>query len=307
MRSKKAFSPRATQHVYQRTKDHGVLFYSVEDRLVYYTLAAVNARKHGIKVSAASLMFTHIHQSLVARSFRALWCYLHDVGTSFARMYNHRHNRHGELFEKDPGRSQKYTSKDKRSNLCYVYNNHVEKGLCSKATEERWAFLAYAGTDHPFSEEIIPGKASPALRRWLRLIDKRVSAGRPLTYFDLDRAFSVIDPDEKEQFIDYVIARYAWIDFSEAISHYGDLETMINAFDTASGGEFEIKEDFSKDMDTGYEEMISLMGKGLHGTIFKMSGDELAEALFEASAYTNATADQIRRFFHLSDDSSAAK
>lgn len=300
---RRGFSSQATHHIYQRCASHGVLFYTVEDRLVYYTLAACKAKKHGIIVSAAALMYTHIHQSVHAPSLNALRAYLHDTGSSFSRLYNHHYGRHGRLFEKDPGRSQKYSSKDKRSNLAYVYNNHVEKGLCARAVEERWSLIAYACSTHPFSEKIVKRKASKALLKAIRLVNRRAEALKAMEYCDLEKVFDQLVGEEREQFIDYVISRYAWIDYSYAVAHFDSLSAMIIALDTMTGGEYEIREDYTKLKDTGYQELIQMAEKtGLLKDVFRMSTEEKIDAAYLLDRMTRAHPDHLRRFFHFRPD-----
>lgn len=298
------------QHIYQRGKDHGVIFYTTEDRLVYYTLAAVNAKKYSIIVPAASIMFTHLHQSVIAASLENIRAYLHDTGTSFTRLYNNRYKRKGKLFERLPGRAQKFGAKDKRSNLIYVYNNHVEKGLCRQASEERWSFLAYAASDHPFSKPIMLSKASSSIRKALHLIDRRIAKQKGLEYTDLDKVTASLTEEEIEQFIDYVISRYALIDFGYATAFFGTLDNMILAINSTTGGEYEINEDYTRYKDTAYIELCKMLTDkeiatrcGLPsadiGRIYNLSDEELSDILSHTSRYCRSvTRDHIHRFFH---------
>jgi len=293
------FSSNATQHIYQRCKDHGVVFYTTEDRIVYYTLAACKAKKYGISVYATSLMFTHLHQSISAGSLAALRSYLQDTNSAFSRLYNHHYKRSGKLFEKEPGRSQKLSSKDKRSNIIYVFNNHVEKGLCSRAVDERWSFLAYAFSNNPFSEPICLKSASRQLIRYLRLVDRRVSRLKAIEYCDLEKIFKVLSETEQEQFIDYVISRYALIDFSQAIRHFGSLETMMIAIESTTGGEYEIKEDYTKLKDTGYIELLDIARtEGFLDDVYSMNSEEKAGKIVAILSRCNISVDHLRRFFH---------
>lgn len=296
---RKSFRPKSIQHVYQRSLDRGVLFYTVADRLVYYTLAAVKSKKHNVRVYAAALMFTHIHQSLAPYSLDDLLWYLHDLDTSFVRLYNARYHRTGRLFDQRTGRSQKLSLKEKRTNLIYVYNNHVEKGLCRHAVDERWSLLAYAMSDHPFSPEM-KKPVSRHLSRALKLVDRRVEAGKALEYCDLDGIFSRLDRTELQQFIDYVISRYRLVDFEGAAAHFGSLENLIAAADATTGGEYDIREDYSKDRDTGYAILArNAAANGYLRDIFVLSDEARLEAAEMSVRLAGVSLDQIRRFFRL--------
>lgn len=290
----------ATQHIYQRAKDQGIIFYSVEDRLVYYTIASVKAKRYNVVVSSAAIMFTHIHQGVQAGSIKVLRKYLHDTNTTFARLYNHHYAREGRLFERFPGHSQKNTSKDQRSNLIYVYNNHVEKKLCEKAAQERWSFLAYATSTHPFSTELNIKKASKELRKAVRLVDRRVLKRNGLEYKDLDKILPNLDSVEYEQFIDYTISCYAWIDFNAAISMFGSFEAMETAINSTTGGEYTIKEEYSPLSDKAYCELISLAEEHkCIDKIFKMTPSAKEQFARIAFRTTSTTMYHLRKFLHV--------
>lgn len=291
----------ALQHVYIRCLDHGILFYSIEDRIVYYTTIATRSKIRGIVVEAASFMFSHIHLSVRAHSERSLSGFLDGCNSSFARRYNRHYGREGycRLFSKDKKHSQKSTSKAKRTNIAYVFNNHVEKGLCSKATAERWSFLAYAFSDHPFSSSINRDEASPDLRKGLNLVDRRASKNIALKYSDLEKILPFLNAVEREQFIDYIIVKYALIDFSKTISHYESRDSMLIAIDSTTGGEYDIKEDYSKEKDIPYVELIELAtSEGYLSRIYTMETSEKMERLLEAHRRTSASDNQLRHFFH---------
>ena len=299
VKSKITFSSDALYHIYERAKDHGVLFYSLEDRLVYYTLAAVKAKKHKIRVSAASLMYTHTHLSVFAGCLDSILNFLHDLNSSYTRFYNHYHHRKGELFEKPVGRAQKLTSKSIRSAEIYIFNNHFEKGLCTRAEQCRWALLAYASSDSPFSQPLHIRSASNRLRRAMKLVDRRVRALTALEYKDLTDIFSSLDEKESEQFTDYVISRYSLIDFSIPIAHFGSLENLLAAVHSTSGSEYDISEEFYSFKDTSYEKLIKFArSECFLNDIFILSDDErriLAEKIHKG---TKIALFIISRFLH---------
>lgn len=294
------FSPQALQHVYHRCADLGVLFYTLEDRIVYYTLAAVHSKKNHIQVAAASLMFTHLHQSVRASSQKDLTCYLRNTDSAFTRLYNGRYSRaDSQLFDRPVGESQKYANKDQRSNVIYVFNNHVEKGMCLEAVQERWSLLAYAFSDHPFSQPIDMKAISKPLLKALRLVDRRVAKCKSLEYCDLDKILPALDSKETEQFVDYVISKYAWIDFKAGISLFGSLADMVLAINSTTGAESEIEEDFTRQKDTKYVELIQFaVDNGFLGRIYTMTGAEKMNWIMRARNELFISYDQLRRFFH---------
>lgn len=294
------FYPQALQHIYHRCEDRGVLFYSLEDRLVYYSLGAVHSKKNNVKVAAVSLMFTHLHQSARARSRKDLTCYLRNTDSAFTRLYNRRYGRtESQLFDRPVGESQKYSSKAQRANIIYVFNNHVEKGLCHEAVQERWSFLAYAFSDHPFSPPVNLRTASKTLIKALRLVDRRVAKCKNLEYCDLDKILSALDSVETEQFVDYVISKYAWIDFNIGISAFGSLSEMLIAINSTTGAENDIKEEFTSQKDSGYVKLIQFSrDSGFLDRIYTMNGSEKMSWIMKARNELLISYDQLKKFFH---------
>jgi len=298
---KNYFNPRAIQHIYQRAADRGVIFYTLEDRLVYYTIAAVQSKKHCVRIAAASIMFTHTHQSVLADSLQNLRDYLHGTNTVFSRLYNLRYGRKGRLFGKPPGRAQKNDSKSMRSNIIYVFNNHVEKGLCKRAVQERWSLLSFSITSHPFSHPLDRVNASSILRRALNKIDKRINKNQNLDYRDLDRVLPFLNQIEKEQFIDYVISRYAWVNFSLPTALFGRLEDLITAVDSTTGNEYDINEEHSAISDKYYPRLIRLVeNENVLKDIFTMTSETKTEHIVSAHNRTGAPLYILRKFYHYS-------
>lgn len=293
------FRADAVQHIYQRSCDHGVIFYSVDDRLVYYSLAAVKARMHNVRITAASIMFTHIHQAASADSLQAIRAYLHDLDSAYSRLYNHHYSRTGRLFEKPPGRSQKTTLKEKRSNFIYISNNHVEKRLCLDAVQERWSLLAYAVSDHPFSSHLDIKRASKHLQKAVRLVDRRCEKLKGLEYSDLEKIFSTLNSTEFEQFVDYVISHYSWVDFTYGISLFGDYPKTLTAVRSTTGGEYEIREDYDTLSDVAYSEMIAYLQRaGRIKDVYTMNTSEKKSYVSDILRHTSATLYHLRKFFH---------
>ena len=51
----------AVGHIFQRARSGFVVFYSVKDSLVFFTIFSLTAAKHRIRVLGLCLMYNHIH------------------------------------------------------------------------------------------------------------------------------------------------------------------------------------------------------------------------------------------------------
>lgn len=203
------------------------------------------------------------------------------------------------MFQKPPGRAQKSSDKSKRTNQIYIYNNHVEKRLCRRAVEERWSLLAYAGSDHPFSQPVDIKKASKALQKAIRLVDRRSRKLEGLEYVDLDRIMPALDKVEREQFVDYVISRYAWVDYKASVALFGSYDQLVIAADSTTGSEYDINEDYNGESDRPYLELIAFAkSKGILDRIYSLDAGRKVEHIFEAMRCTSATPHHLKSFFH---------
>lgn len=293
----KKFVP-GIQHLYMRSDDWGVIFYDDIDRLVYYTEECAAKRRCGVTVLAASYMFNHIHNSIRVRSASMLSDFAWGAMSPFARAFNYRRKRSGEVFHREFGWSSKTNSKKIRNNICYVVNNHVEKKLCSRAMESRWDFLAYATSEHPFSKEIV--NPSPDLKHAMRFIRKKSSKNQPLKYPFLLGARAKLNEEEWEQLIDYIIVTYKLVDFEESVKYFKGLDEMITAPDITTGSEFDVGEDFSNEPDTPYLELFDYWSSHFQDkSVYELSLDNRIQVANEMYFQTSASKNQIRKFLHI--------
>ena len=300
--SSRKFFPRGIQHIYQRAKDKGVIFYDDIDRLIYFSIDSVMSKRHKVQVLGLSIMFTHLHKNIIANTKRQMSSYVQDTTSVFARAYNYYHNRKGNLFQARFGSASRTDEKKIRTAIAYQYNNHVEKGLCKHPEEERWCFLAYYDSDHPFSKPIDPDNISKNLRRAIRLIDRRAEKGQYLKYSLLEDIFSTLTPEEKEQFIDHTISKYMFIDFDKATSYYNSFDAMKASFDDNTGSERTIKEDYDAFSDLDYVRINAIFKqKGWpHSRIFTSPVDQrrgLAQALVFRRGINQAAAVKYLHIF----------
>ena len=239
-------------HIYQRTENGFLIFYSLADFLVFFTVFCTTARCRKMTVLGVCPMLDHIHSITVADSRDAVRPFVRDYSSLFSRERNtilgKDHPVHLDTF----GCAIKKGDKMIRTALSYLYNNPGEKGLCRKAPEYRWTFLAYANSNHPYSEPLRISEASRALRRAIKLVDYYNSHNKYLKYNWIAGMYDSLDERESEQLTDYIISKYNCIDYDAMISLYGSFEKACLAFDSNQGSEYEIKEDYSRDSHRSY-------------------------------------------------------
>lgn len=262
---RRSFYNGALNHCYQRTSGHEVLFYSVTDYLVFFTIFCTMALRHKVRVLKLVQMPDHTHHSTVTCKRGQLSAFSRDYTSIFAKEYNQAFGLRGSVFETPFSSALKRSDKDIRTNLIYLDNNPVERKLTTRAEDYRWNYLAYAQSDHPFSEKIVLRKASMPLRRALDSVKRMHSKGRFLGYCFLKNLFSSISTKrEREQLIDFIISTYSIIEHQEAISYFGDYQKELLAAHATKGSEYEISETFIGKDDKWYSCFTNiLLEKGM--------------------------------------------
>lgn len=296
------FYPGAWHHIYVITRDAGVLFYRITDRLSLYTILSVFARRFRITVLGVAIMFTHLHLMVRAVDLTQLRAFIRQVLSTFARIVNEDRDLRGNLFKRPFGSAPKTTDKEKRSSLIYLYNNPVEKKLCQHAVEDRWTFLAYAGESFPFSTKLVKRNVRYALRTACDFVDREEQAGRYLRPKRLRTLFEPLTRAEQEQLTDYIIQRYAFIDHNAAVSLFRSFEDLLIATDASSGKEFEVGEVFDAQSDVAYRELCSLAARsGLFKDwkLLHLSEEESACWVRRFRQSTSASKRQVAKFLHL--------
>ena len=74
----------ALTHCYQRTEDHGVVFYKVSDYLLYFTIYCVLARRYKLRVLKLALMADHVHQAVIEEKWGDLSRFVGQVNAKGA-------------------------------------------------------------------------------------------------------------------------------------------------------------------------------------------------------------------------------
>ena len=166
---------------------------------MYFTIYCVKAVKYDIKVLKLVQMPDHLHHAAIENDCGQLALFLQNVTATFVKEYNGAYGRKGSLFESPYGRAMKKTEKSIRTNLLYLDNNPVERFLVKQAEEYRWNYLAYAVSDHPFSENIILREASYGLRKALKMVRFLHKRGRYLKITTLNSLFRGLTDKEKAQ------------------------------------------------------------------------------------------------------------
>ena len=290
-------------HIYQIAIDGDVIFYSISDHLVYFTIFCTFARKHGIRVLKLCQMPDHIHGCLTADRKSNLSAFERDTTAVFAREHNSICHRKGPFFKSPFGSVPKYGDKKARSNLIYVDNNPVERRICEKAEQYRWNYLAYADNDHPFSEPFRAREASNAMRRAIRMVEDRHSHGLHLPYAMLKRMFKPLSNKEQQQLVDIIITTYSVIDYQESIHFFDTLDAMLTAIHSTTGSEHDLNEVFIGKDDSWYRRMAEIvMDHSNLSDIHDMLGyppEKKYEVFRLLRRETQATSEQIAKFLRI--------
>ena len=129
------YNNRGVAHIYQRGYNMSVLFYSVKDILVFYTLLYKFSKKHGIRILGVVCMYNHYHLLVVARSQENISTFMREFESAFSREFNKSIGLKGRVVIRAYGLSNKMGEKKQREAAAYLYNNPVEKQLSIKAIE----------------------------------------------------------------------------------------------------------------------------------------------------------------------------
>ena len=290
-------------HLYQIAIEGDVIFYSISDHLVYFTVFCSFAEKHDIRVLKLCQMPDHIHGSVVTDRKSNLSAFERDVTSVFAREHNEVCHRKGPFFKSPFGSVPKYGDKKARSNLIYVDNNPVERRICEKAEQYRWNYLAYAACDHPFSEPYRVRDASNAMLRAVRIVEDRHAHGLHLPYALLQRMFGPLGVKERRQLVDIIITTYSVIDYEESIRFFGSLDNMLTAIHSTTGSEHDLNEVFVGKDDSWYRRMTEIVMEqtGLSDIhdMLAFSSDRKYDLFQLLRRETLATSEQIAKFLRI--------
>ena len=302
MKSRK-FYKDIINHCYQRSADGGVLFYTISDHLVYFTLYCIVAQKYGIQVFALCQMPDHLHDAVSAKRQQDLVEFKRELNSRFAKEYNSYYGTKGQLLESPFGSAPKYGDKNARSVIVYIGNNPVERQLVTHAEEYRWSYLAYAFCSNPYSDKIVIRRSSKALRTAVKVIKAQHKAGRPLNFTLLKNITKELSAGELQQITDFIISTYNVIDFVSAIRFFDTYADMLTAMHATAGSEHDLNEVFVGKSDKPYAQMTSII---LNQTnindihqILTMDKDAKWELYLFLRKKTDAMGEQIMKFLHI--------
>ena len=297
------FSSGIVNHTYQRPIDRSVIFYNTSDYLVFFTIFCTVAPRYQVRVLRLCQMPDHVHGSIVALRKKDLWAFVRDYSSLFAKEHNQTCHRKGPFFQSPFGSAPKYGDKKARSNFIYLDNNPVERRLCEKAEQYRWNYLAYARSDHPFSEPYQEKGASKAMKRAVGTVKSRHAAGKHLPYALLERMFKPLGRKEREQLTDIIITTYSIIGHDAVLRYFDSPEDMLRAIHSTTGSEHDINEVFIGTDDRWYARMTDIIQKrcrlnDIHD-ILAFPNDRKYELFLLLRRETTAPAEQIAIFLRM--------
>ena len=295
--------PEIFQHIYQRAIKMFLIFYSMEDRLVYYTIFSVMARNYEITVLALALMFDHIHFLIKATGRRMYALFIGTTTSTFVKAFNRDSGRKGPLFWKAYGNAPKRRDKDVRTCIAYNYNNSVEKKLFARAEQDRWNLLAYIDNPHPFSEPIDKKIASKKLLLSMDAADRYHNRNEYLDYPVIRKMFDGLDEVEHEQLLDYIISLYLPVDREKLLEYYKSYEDMVIAINANTGSEYDIDEFFDPESHQDFVKMLEITRNSSFAAdprsiiLAPLSQKwQIAETLMRM---TGSSLNHVKRFLHI--------
>ncbi len=303
MKKTRLFYRNIVHHCYQNTPDGFLLFYNVSDYLMYFTILCTVARRYPVKVLKVCPMVDHIHLSVMATNRTGFFAFIQEVSSLFARQHNAVCHSKGPVFNSPFGFAPKTSDKKVRTNFIYVDNNPVERKLVRKAEEYRWNFLAYAASDHPFSDKLVLRKARYPLQQAVRMIKRQHAKGHYLSYPLLQRLFAPLTRPEKEQLTDFIVTTYNIIDYQYCIRFFDSLENMLISTHANTGSEYDISEIETGKTDAVYFQISRLLletgrFQDIHDVLALSS--EAKMDLFEwLLPRTAAIPEQIAKYLHI--------
>ena len=298
---RRKFSAVGMMHIYQRSISGFNLFYSLEDFLVFYTIVSVTVPKFKISLWEMCLMIDHIHILASCAEPDQLSEFVSAYTSLFVREFNMHLGRSGSLFEGPYGSACKIDQKKIRSAVIYLFNNPVEKKLCTLAEEYRWNFLKYYDPEKTRKIKKKRG-LSRKLQRALRMADEAHTNKRYLNYALLKKLMKDIDPQEKELLTDYIITLYFPFDKSISEKYFRSYKDMVTAVNSNTGSEYDIIEKHYGKTDAPYREILQYLRK--RGVTDPKSliieQDEVKKRYYlMLKENTSARPVQIRKFLHM--------
>lgn len=289
-------------HLYVKAINGNVIFYRLEDYILFYTLFSTLVKRYCIRTEAFCIMINHFHACILASSQDILKAFCRDLSSVFTLDYNDEYHLKGKLLM-PCGYAAKSSGKQHRSCLIYIANNPSSGRMVKSAIMYRWNLLAYAQSKNPFSDKLVKRNCRFRMRCSLAIVDGSYRRGQYLNYKLLESIFQSLSPKERLQMIDYIIVKYYFLDVKSFISHFGSLDNALIAVDSSAGSEnvfFEPWEDYSV-----YSSMLdATLKSGLDIKRFRfheMSQGNLMHLRGMLSCIPGVTNKHLARFLHERD------
>jgi len=260
MTPKRKFYKNGYQHVFQISVDRGIIFYTDADCIVFFTILCCLAVKYRIRIVSLCIMKNHFHILGQFGSEENMELFLNALCSVFARKYNRRYDRRGQLFKKPFGSAPKY-GEDVYDCIIYIYNNPIPKKATELAIKYRWNFLAYMDSKNPFSNRIDNPFAPDVLKQRLSMVERLHSSGQYIDYGVLDTLKEGLNGEQYKQLLDYIVAVYNIIDYSLIQSKWNSKEAVSEMLALVKGSEYALKEDGSREDYRNYERMNEIVGR----------------------------------------------
>lgn len=301
MKKRKVYAGEV-HHVYQKTEKGGLIFYSVHDYLVFFTIFCSQARKRDVRVLALCPMPDHIHQVLVVDNCVQLAGFEQSYSHLFALEWNRRRHLKGFLFKHPYGSAVKLGNKQVRTALAYCNNNPVERKMSEKAEDYRWTFLSYFQNPYPYSRRLNPRQTQGYLRYAFQEARTSAELGNYLHYSQLERWQNHLSAQEWLQLQDYIIGLWNAIEYNQALGYYSSFNSMIRAFHDNTGSEYDIEEERDNYSDGVYADCTRIVlseGQIHHVAEIPSLPEKKKEALFRLlQQRTSARPKQIRKYLY---------
>ena len=308
MKGRLVFTNGAIQHIYQKTVHGFLIFYSVRDCLVFFTMIATAARRYHVRILGICLMVDHVHVLIEVGSKQEMDRFVCLYTSWFANTYNKWYGLKGSLFKAGYGVASKVDDKKQRSAIAYLYNNPVERLICKRAEQYPWNFLAYADGHFPFASSVRLDKARAPMRRAVEEVKCSRKEDRPLNYAQLKRMTAPLTPSERKQLYAVIIGVYNCVDYPDLFYRFGNYSDLITAINTTTGSEYAISEEFVGRSDRIYSQMTEFLleSRRIQSTddLLRMPEKERRELLDPLGIRTGASRRQLEKYLRLPPEES---
>ena len=301
MKNNRRFYKQDLYHLYNRSIDGSLLFYTDTDFIVFASIIFSFSRKYAVRLSDVCIMYNHFHIAVRADSREALTSFYKEIMSQLFRIFNARPDKVKIKLARGKS-SAKYDPKKVNNCHLYIGNNPVEKHFCRHAVEYRWNFLKYYNPERILPEAFLPEKRSETLEVALAIVRAAVSHEKPLKHSFFDIYENKLEANEWEALKDYAIRVNNVIDYSDIECTFYSFDDYLALAGVSAGSEYEMKEDNLKE-DYGHYAQLKEQSKAMG---FEGNDSRIHESDFDMSGTirilafrTSASNLEISRFLHI--------